>query len=477
MVKTLLINPPILEDTVHSAYYFLPYGLAVLKSFLQKHNRAVTLRDLNMELKQTNNAQDIKLLGNLKQFHTEQLSEGNYSGLNNAIGEKLIKRLIDFINIKNFDVIGIGIISVEQAVGALLIAHTIKHYFNKTVVIGGPYVTLFGKLFFAQYSFLDYAILGSGEKSLQHLLQHIEGARLVENIPSLLFRKNDQVVFNDRKVFEMEDQLIPDYDGLNLESYGVYGKRSNEYMRYMVSCGCSNNCSFCMCDSVDGRRQVKSVHKAIKDLLALKEKYKIKAIDFTDANFNKSLDYLQDLCDALITEKVGLMWRARMEPKLMSVDLLVKMKQAGCRVLSWGIESGSEQLRRRMGKTASLVQAAAALKASKQQGIKNVALLISEFPYETVHDIKNTEAFLRDNRCNIDAVFIYPLSIWHGSRMFNTCKSFKIKLLPKPRTYLSFEYSYKELAVKRFVNLRSFIRRNQQKRLNNMISTYFPEHG
>jgi len=71
MVKTLLINPPILEDTVHSAYYFLPYGLAVLKSFLQKHNRAVTLRDLNMELKQTNNAQDIKLLGNLKQFHTE----------------------------------------------------------------------------------------------------------------------------------------------------------------------------------------------------------------------------------------------------------------------------------------------------------------------------------------------------------------------------------------------------------------------
>ena len=358
----------------------------------------------------------------------------------------MANRLLDLVDIAGYDIVGLGVIAGEQILATLLLAEKIKQEYKVPVVIGGPYVTSFGDLFFKKYNFIDYAIAGEGEIPLLKLLHFIEGKEKIQNVPSLWYRNNSQVIFNGRSFFNIENQSCPDFDGLPLEFYEKHGPRERFLViPYSISRGCIYRCSFCLYHNIDGPWQCKSIEKVTKEIISLKEKYGSRFFHFRDANFNISYEHVDKLCDAFIKKNVNIYWSALVRANNLDRKLLFKMKKAGCFALVWGIESGSDRILKLMRKDADIENQIKILKMAKEVGINNRVGLITEYPYETADDLKKTALLIKNNAKLIDSIDFFKLLIYRGSFLFNNAEEVKIELKESKNSFFTYYYDYEEV--------------------------------
>jgi radical SAM superfamily enzyme YgiQ (UPF0313 family) len=148
--------------------------------------------------------------------------------------------------------------------------------------------------------------------------------------------------------------------------------------------GCGFSCKFC---SIDRNLRFKSPSKVIKEIEFLKEKFNVGWIEFSDTSFgiNKKLAF--EICNLLIKNKLDIEWGCQMRCELLDRGLIKKMYKAGCRLISFGVESGSERVRKFAGKKTSNYQVKKAFKLCRESGIKTGALFILGLPSETYNEM------------------------------------------------------------------------------------------
>ena len=128
---------------------------------------------------------------------------------------------------------------------------------------------------------------------------------------------------------------------------------------------------------------------------------------FGDSLINGVMKGLEGFCDLAITAPLSMRWRgpAIIRPE-MTRPLLHKMRAAGCYELYYGIESGSENVRRLMNKMFSTEVALAVLGDTAAAGMATHIGLIVGYPGETEADMDETIAFVRTAACTITRVTI-----------------------------------------------------------------------
>ena len=448
-MKLKLIYPPSYGVIVNSKRRLipLPSGLCVLAAFLRKHQHLVDIQDIDAHF----NCHSFSLrFRNIRReianFYKRQIIAGKYTGLTNIKNTKLADKLLKYLDITGYDAVGIGIISSEQILNALVLAEKIKQEFGIPIIIGGPYVTLFARFFFEKYKFIDYAIEGSAEIPLLRLMECLEKKRSLIKVPSLWYRENKELRYNQRKYYNIEDQSCPDFDGLPLEQYKQYmNAKSVRSIPYMASSGCINKCAFCNYLSLEGPWQVKSVAKVVREIIFLKQRYKRKIIFFEDANFNASYKHTEELCDELIKQKINIKWQTRVYSNLIDEHLLVKMRQAGCVRLYWGIESASKETLKMMKKKIDIAHAARMISLASKLGIYNTVYLIVGYPYDTVDSLKKTELFIKRNAKFIYDVKILHLGVYPGTYLYENNDKARIIIKHTPRSFFTYAYGYEEM--------------------------------
>jgi len=466
-MKTLLLFPVSLDE-----YIDLPYGLGVLAAHLRKENCECEIRDLNAEIKQSRHGP--RFLRDMKVFIDSQERAKRYIGLSDVRTQRFGRTLIERINPYNYDMIGISIMTPSQFMLALLIAQTIKQEYQVPVVLGGTFVSGFAEVFFKQYEFLDFAVVGDGEIPLRQLLKVLQQKSLLQSVDNLYYRQNGSSCFTGRKSFDYNQQLRPDYAGLDFRRYGrrILPKERSFVLPYMASHGCNHHCVFCVNKHVDSTWRPRNTAAVIEDLKYFKKHYFSKDrknfVIFEDSTFNMSYENAHALCDALIEQKLAIQWVARVTASNMDEALIHKMKKAGCHTLRWGIESGSHSVLRRMKKTHHLKKSAQLLKIAHSIGIENNIYVIYNFPYEKPEDLKKTRSFLSENKNNIDLVMFYPLIVIYGSPLYREHKQEGIRLVPKKNTFFCFSYAYEE--VKPFPEEQILAKR---KIVKEMVNFYF----
>jgi anaerobic magnesium-protoporphyrin IX monomethyl ester cyclase len=60
--------------------------------------------------------------------------------------------------------------------------------------------------------------------------------------------------------------------------------------------------------------------------------------------FTVNRDQVIELCNLMIAEKIGIKWTCNSRVDFVDEEMLNLMGNAGCRLISWGIESGNEQI-------------------------------------------------------------------------------------------------------------------------------------
>ncbi|MGD1847151.1 MAG: B12-binding domain-containing radical SAM protein [Salibacteraceae bacterium] len=216
--------------------------------------------------------------------------------------------------------------------------------------------------------FVDYVINGPGDHAFPALLDALEAGESVDTIRNLIFLKEGQIKETVKEALLDQNKLpqLP-YEFLN-KFYPVTGYLGKTFMghktiAYHSSFGCPFTCSFCAVVPIyNARWKGKSAQNIYQDIKFLKEEYGADAIEFHDNNFFVSQRRTVEFSKLVKDEGIQWWGEGRIDTlDRYSDESLALMREAGCRMIFFGAESGNDEILDQMDKGGT--QTAAQIKA------------------------------------------------------------------------------------------------------------------
>ncbi|MCW3982657.1 MAG: B12-binding domain-containing radical SAM protein [Candidatus Bathyarchaeota archaeon] len=413
-MKVLLVNPP-------QTFYpgsdppagNLPLGLMYIAAVLQKNGYAVEILDTFMA--------------------GAEFEEKN--GESVTIGFPL-KRIEEEIRSRNPDIVGIAGPFTSQIGHAIAVSKAAKDANpNILTVVGGPHVTLVPKEFLEEAQSVDIAVAGEGEYGMLEIAQHFEGKKPLSEIKGIAYRQNGTVAVNERRPFieDLDELPYPAYDLVDMEQYlgpSKIGYRSfqKRAISMITSRGCPFNCCFCSVHLHMGKGfRAHSAKYVLDHIQHVVDKYKVKNIFFEDDNLTLDLKRFEAICDGIITRKIRIGWETPngVRADRLTLELLRKMKQSGCKSVFVGVESGDQQiLDKVVCKSLDLNRVVEFAKNAKEVGLKTGAFYIIGFPGETKQNMQRTVDFALEMKRKYDVgMHLFAATPSYGTRLYEECKA------------------------------------------------------
>ncbi|HMK36007.1 MAG TPA: radical SAM protein [Desulfomonilaceae bacterium] len=407
--RLVLIHPPAVSKR-YLKTKFMPYGMAVLYSFLAEHDVPVVQFDFLMDY----------LFGKTgvidyfdpRNAFTEQ---DFFCALRGGFSHAGIRDFVDTYSnrlIQDAGMYAFSIVSYQQFWASLLIADRIRRMNERAVIVfGGPFITIKPPESFVPFGIADYWVKGSGEEPLLLLYRLSRGDSDIDRatIPGLVFYDSERLICNPQSHLPAEEERPPDFSGLPLESYRydhpLTGKETF-FLPYRIAKGCPSRCSFCTGRLVD-RYDCKSVDKIVSELKSLAGRYETNMVQFADASINGHPVLLAKLCDRLVRDFPDIRWYSYAKIDAFDASLLRKVKAAGCFSLFWGAESAHQPTIRLLGKHFRVADMFRLLDEAVDLGIKNYLHLMYNVPHESDADVEKIIGLVERYR-NCDLVSFLP---------------------------------------------------------------------
>lgn len=295
--------------------------------------------------------------------------------------------------------------------------------FKPFTILGGQHATL-EPACLEQTPGLDAICIGEGEYPMLELVQALERREQPDQIANLwIKRKDGTIVRNPSRPFHDNLDDLPFAD-VDLFDYQAIIDSDFKTALFMFSRGCPYNCTFCsnhvLRKMQPGKyvrfRGVSSCLAEIRDVVS---RYRVKALYFNDDCFTAKPDFVTEFCQAYKTE-FSLPFDINARPETLNNEICDMLKDAGCRRVCIGVESGSEKFRREvLGRNHTNAQIEAGFAACRRAGLKTKSFNIVGFPFETpaIHQ----ETVDLNARMNPDSVIIGIFEPYPGTKLADVC--------------------------------------------------------
>jgi len=168
------------------------------------------------------------------------------------------------------------------------------------------------------------------------------------------------------------------------------------YTTMQTSRGCPGQCKFCNVPDFYGHQfRCRSAENVIKEIQQCVEQG-YKEIWFRDETFTAFPTRNKVICEWLIKNKVDLTWIANGRVDMITKEMMQLMKDAGCHMLKFGVETGTQQLLDNVHKGTTLEQARKVFKWAHEIGIDTHAHTMLGLPGENVCTLKQTINFIME---------------------------------------------------------------------------------
>lgn len=265
-----------------------------------------------------------------------------------------------------------------------------------TTIAIGSHVTPMAYETLNDYPTLDVIIRHEPEFTLRELIQTLDAGKTLHGVQGTVFRHDGEVVANpDRPFIENLDDLpMPLYEKLPLDKYRIPMIRG-PYCFVVTSRGCPAGCRFCI-KHVMWQNTVRShsperIFAEMKHLASLG----VTNIHFYADLFTVDREVVINLCKLIVEDGTKFRLTSNSRVDFIDEEMLTWMAKAGFWMISWGLESGSMDVLKRMRKGINFDKTRKALETSKKLGIKNWGYFIIGMPGETVESIDETIAFAK----------------------------------------------------------------------------------
>ena len=322
-MKVLLMNPPMKEEELftdsakQTASRIPPLGLGYLAAYLEQEGHEVKIWD-----------------GFVEKDSWEEIS-------------KLAEE---------YDLLGIHTLT-SFVLRAYEFAQFLKQKLpDKPLVFGGCHATAL-PLEAMEKPFIDYVVVGEGEITTAELCQKLDNQDSdMSTILGIYYRdQSGKVLFNGpRKNIENINLLpFPARHLFNWELYKSSEARKSSArkdMAILTSRGCPYQCSYCSKDITGHKVRNFSLDRVMAEIKYLIKEYGIEELSIWDETFTLFRERVIEFCHLLKQENLNLTWSCSSRVDREDLDLLRTMKANGCNFIAYGIESGNDEVLKKMNK-------------------------------------------------------------------------------------------------------------------------------
>ncbi len=279
--------------------------------------------------------------------------------------------------------------------------------------------------------FIDIAICSECELTFAEILDGVA----LSDVKGICYRHDSDIIQTMQRPFNDNLDELP-YPARDLIDNSLYVRPDNGKMQAVikVSRGCPYNCFFCLATPLNGRIvRRRSAENILGEIRECVEKYNIRNFIFWSDIFNLDKEWVRELCRKIIDSKLKITFSANTRADSADVETIKLMKKAGCRLVSIGIESGSQYMLDKMGKKITLSQIKNTIRAFKKCGIQIYAYYVVGLPWETKETALETLEFAKS--LNTEYVSFYTAAALVGTRFYDYVENNSLGELNYERPY------------------------------------------
>jgi radical SAM superfamily enzyme YgiQ (UPF0313 family) len=333
---------------------------------------------------------------------------------------------------------------------------------GKPVAILGPHVTTYPD-YFLKYG--DYLIIGEPEITIKELVVRLNKKESLRGVRGLVYKKGKKVVKNPARppIANLDILPFPDRSLIRNEKYINPVCKNHPYTMVLSSRGCPYKCTYCYMEVYGHSWRFRSAKNVVEELIEIKKKYGIREIWFRDDLFSFDKERTLEICEGMTKNNLGLTWSCQTRVDHLNREVVKKMKEAGCYVISLGIESGSQEILNNLRKGITLDKAREAVRLCNDEGIRTRGYFIIGCPGETKETINQTFNFAKE--LDLDYFMLSILTPYPETTLFN--EALKEKIIKKKSWsealkksgQIKTDFSFEELMkIKRDMYMRYYLR-------------------
>ena len=398
-MNILLINPPIREWSKPNV---IPLGLGYIAASVLQEGHSVKVLDINAH-----------------RFSRDEV-------------EKKIKDA-------DYDIVGISGIVTTYSYIKWLIQVLKKYHLGKKVIIGGSVGSSIPKIMIEK-NLVDVVCIGEGEETVKELVSALEVGADLSRVKGIWYKDSHGRIFKNEErvtIKDLDKIPLPVWDLFPMEIYlknpigapnrnkWVDGAAADEAplsMNLYASRGCPYQCIYCYHDFMGQGYRHRSPENIVNEISILYEKYNVAYFHFIDDELVTKKDFVYKFCKLLkeFSNNVGekITWGCAGRVNLMTEDIIATMADAGCVLIGYGIESGSQKMLDFINKKVTVEQAKKAISLTKKYlGWADCSFMIG-YPGENKDTIRETIDFCKELELIPEVIFF--LTPYPGTELYST---------------------------------------------------------
>lgn len=326
------------------------------------------------------------------------------------------EQVIEAVRAATPDLIGVSM-TTRQWLRSRHLIQQIRKHIDVPVIGGGLHATFSPEAVLAAPGF-DYVGLGECEEALLDLVEALVAKRSPHGIANIWVRGGFRPVL--RKPIEPLDRLPFAARDMLDEPRGL--------VQMSTQRGCPFPCTYCGARMFNqlyegtgeyGRRRT---HENVFDeLRMLRAEGRLAYVIFLDDTFTIHHPWVKEFCRRYKEEfRLPFCLHARVET--VNEAMIHMLADAGCQQITYGVESGSERVRRElMRRPVTNQRFRDVFRWTKQAGILTIANYMLGLPGETLEEMHQTYSLAEELESFDFGFFVfYP---YPGTHLFDTCRS------------------------------------------------------
>ena len=314
------------------------------------------------------------------------------------------------------DVVATGGLSFQYITVRLVVEAAKRVKQEIITIVGGGLISGDPEPAMEALEYADFGVISEGEITINELCNALEQSRNFSEIDGIIYKSgNSYIMTKPRKEIENIDSIPwPDYQGFEIEEYlrstppGISGLNRQNTVFMLASRSCPYNCTFCFHTSGKKYRQ-RSLDNFFEELDYMVSRYNIEFICMADELFARDLQRVKEFCERIIKYKIR--WWAQFRVDDITPELLHVLKNGGCEVMSFGLESADNRVLKSMRKGTTVEQIERTLKRVYDSGISFEGAFIFGDIEETFETANNTLKWWREHseyRITLNLITVYP---------------------------------------------------------------------
>ncbi len=268
---------------------------------------------------------------------------------------------------------------------------------------------------------LDGIVRGEPELTIREAAERLRLKKSLAGVHGLSLRERDQIRhYPDRDSANLDKLPFPAWHLVKRDLYRMpFSNRP--FLLVGTNRGCPYGCEFCADSTYYGRKiRLKSPERLVRELDWIKTKFGIRDFLFWAESFTLNPEWTKDVAKAIIKARLDIAWVCNSRPDQVDPELLERIHAAGCWMIGYGLESGSDEMLKAMNKKVTVDQNREAVLMAKRAHLDVTAHMVIGFPGETEDTIRKTIEFARS--LPLDFAQFYCAVPFPGSRLYIEAK-------------------------------------------------------